>query len=114
MLHPNHPNPSFTEKDEGGLTPRGISKDQYETFTGKDRKDLVIENLMSVIKNFVVKSNGLSVWVRMDHGDVIPDSLKRDLKELYKYQCHVEDQFDVFGLNHIKQEGIRNEKSIQT
>ena len=49
-----------------------------------------IKKLREIIERFVIKSNGLSKWVRMDFGQDIPKDLQLQIKSLYQFQCEVE------------------------
>lgn len=106
MLHPDFPNYSFKEKDEDGVTDKGLPKEYFhkDSVYGRFGDSRQVATLKNLLEKVVVKSNGLSIWVRMDHGEKLPDRLKDDLRALYKLQLEIEDSLNMYGLKELKEE----------
>lgn len=66
------------------------------------------EVLKTFIDRFVLTSNGLSIWVRMDHGENLPNNLKTQLQELYNLQLEVERELNLYKLQGVENETERN------
>jgi hypothetical protein len=88
--------------------PKNFAISAIKDFHGvnvKKRKKKMNNNtdrLYDFINRFAKKSNDLSIWIRVDHDDKLPENLKKQLRELYFLQLQVEKDLNLHKLEETK------------